>query len=389
MNDPDGLIQLDLLFVPDLSTVLNDGLFWQQHVGSGNAQTMESLQQRMQLLVEAKQQQRASIMAAASAPPLVIPRAMDAQALIVTLGLDPERVHPRQLLNIACTQAEWASAVREWLRSPTADRFWQRVCVGLLPPGKALHPELCSKQLLLEWVSMPMATGSLDQLERCSALLPEQGEIESTIELELASMLAETFVLWWNVALEDRSPRPVGWHRLYFKPYLNGFTHELAADPERRLLAMVCDCLADFNMWMKMNCSQAQQMICAPAALSLLLESFELRFNINWAHIPTTSAKTNRFNELLRRWAPLFPQQSDTEQLVPVAPRFRIGGRHVYPKPRPLCWPVLRGSDILTDMLMFDPGNTDAYQEFWKFDTRTASNYDEEEIEGEIFDEDY
>ena len=190
--------------------------------------------------------------ALASSPLLNVP------SCIVIEGVDAERVRPRQLLACALVCSAWAVAVRAWLVSPAARPFWRRVCVAMLPEGSVLHPELCTKEMLLEWVRLRPAVGTRQQWYRCGMGAAEsEAKPAPMTELELAELLAQLFVLWWNIGLSDDSPCFVGWYRLYFVPWLDGPTHETEAAPGEwddaestpmSLLANVCDCIQDFRM---------------------------------------------------------------------------------------------------------------------------------------------
>ena len=145
--------------------------------------------------------------ALASNPLLNVP-----SCTVIERGVDAERVLPRQLLSCALVCRAWAVAVRAWLASPAARPFWRRVCVAMLPDGVVLHPELCTKEMLLEWVRLRPAVGTRQQWYRCNLGIAEsEEESEAMTELELAVLLAQLFVLWWNVGVDEDSPCFVGW----------------------------------------------------------------------------------------------------------------------------------------------------------------------------------
>jgi hypothetical protein len=229
--------------------------------------------------------------------------------------------------------------------------------VATLPEGVVLHPELCTKELLLEWVRLRPAVGTRQQWYAHGLGLAFDSLTEDSMsELELAVLLAQLFVLWWNVGMSN-SPCFVGWMRLYFKPWLDGPTHatedtpgEPWTNPDRTpksLLANVCDCIQDFRL-----CPNVTMPVLVEEQLLHTLRALIARFHcqapshMQWRFMPMSSAQNGSFYELLRRYAPLFPQGSDREPRVPMALVFASGRRrHRYPRPRPLMYPLLPSPD--------------------------------------------
>ena len=176
--------------------------------------------------------------------------------VVLERSIDALHVHPRQLLSYALTCCAWAAFIRAWIVSAQARPFWQRLCVATLPEGVVMHPELCTKELLLEWVQLRPAVATRQHWYQISlGVAQDATTAEALSELELAVLLAQLFALWCNVGMEA-SPCFVGWMRLYFKPWLVGTTHTTQADPGQwtnpdrtpmSLLANVCDCIADFR----------------------------------------------------------------------------------------------------------------------------------------------
>ena len=299
--------------------------------------------------------------------------------VVLERSIDATHVHPRQLLSYALTCQAWAAFVRAWLVSAQARPFWQRVCVATLPEGVVMHPELCTKELLLEWVRLRPAVGTRQHWYVLGMGLASDGLTEDSMsELELAVLLAQLFVLWWNVGIDEDSPCFVGWMRLYFEPWLDGPTHATEAtpgeweNPDRTpmsLLANVCDCIQDFR-----NCPGVTLPGLVEEQLLRTLRALIARFHIQkprntgqWRFTPMSSAQNGSFYELLRRYAPLFPQGSDREPRVPMPPVFVSGRRRTrYPRPRPLMYPLLPSH--YNTMLVLDRSNTDAVQEIWKLD---------------------
>ena len=233
----------------------------------------------------------------------------------------------------------WRAAVRLWLRTDAATAFWQRFLTTLLPAGVVRHPELASAAMVLEWAKLPMAVGSRDAWVRCGRGRAEGDEdAQARTELELALELAELFVVWCNTALEDDCPRWMGWYRLYFNPYLKGCKHETdgIAEEEREvwelqggvriphsLSANIVDCIGDFRCCP--NCSEipevlddlccrvrngADEFIGLPDPRTAPLGQ--------WRFVPVSDAQNEKMFALLRRYAPLFPQEDDLLGREPV-----------------------------------------------------------------------
>jgi len=297
--------------------------------------------------------------------------------------IDPERILPCQLLRFSLVCRAWAVGVRAWLVSSAAGPFWRRVCAACLPENVVLHPELCSKGRLLEWVKVRPAVGTRQQWYTCGMGLAEDDETsEAMSELELAVLLAQLFTLWWNVATDEESPCWVGWMRLYFRPWLTGETHMTEANPgqwefmgttmPRSLLANVCDCIQDFRGHVQLNIlleSQLEKTICA------LVTRFRCQtaHGVQWRYMPMSAAQNGAFYALLRRYAPLFPQESDLVARVRMPPVFRNGKTFSdYPRPRPLMRKRL--PSIYNAFLVLDESNCMDDQEFWAFDKRMSGH---------------
>ena len=263
-------------------------------------------------------------------------------------------MHPRQLLTWALVCRAWAAAVRSWLASTAAYPFWQRVCIGMLPREAVLHPELCTKDMLREWATLPMAVGTRQQWHMCGlGMARTEEESEATTELELGLSLAALFKLWWNVGSWDDSPCHVGWMRLYFVPYLNGRSHKTEERPGSwggddlpgmSLLANICDCIQDFRMCP--NCGNLPELVDYEVTRTLraLIARFDCQTprGTQWRFMrppQITPAKNAAFYSILKRYCPLFPQLADAEPRVAVAPVFKSRGmRHPYEMPRPERW---------------------------------------------------
>ena len=308
--------------------------------------------------------------------------------VVLERSIDAARVHPRQLLSCALTCQAWAAFVRAWLVSAQARPFWQRVGVATLP-GVVMHPELCTKELLLEWVRLRPAVGTRQHWYVLGMGLASDGLTEDSMsELELAVLLAQLFVLWWNVGISEDSPCFVGWMRLYFDPWLDGPTHATEATPGEwenhdrtpmSLLANVCDCIQDFRgcPGVRLPGRMEEQLL---RTLRALIARFHCQApsHVQWRFMPMSSAQNGSFYEFLRRYAPLFPQGSDREPRMPMPPVFASGRRrHRYPRPRPLVYPLLPSP--YNTMLVLDRGNTDAVQELWKLDSSTREEYEDDE----------
>ena len=166
--------------------------------------------------------------------------------------------------------------------------------------------------------------------------------------------------------------------RLYFEPWLDGLTHATEAAPgvwddaahtPMSLLANVCDCIQDFRL-----CPMIRVPDHVDQRLLRTLRALVARFrcpcppHVQWRFMPMSGVQNAAFYELLRRYAPLFPQRTDGEPRVPMAPIFVRGRRrHRYPRPRPLALPLL--PCMYNNMLVLDPNNTSMEQEFWQLDT--------------------
>jgi hypothetical protein len=304
--------------------------------------------------------------------------------VVLERAIDARRIHPRSLLSYALTCRAWAAFVRAWLVSAHARPFWQRFCVATLPEGVVLHPELCTKELLLEWVRLRPAVGTRQHWYlRGMGLASMPGVVGSDAlpegsmsELELAVLLGQLFVLWWNVGVDHDSPCFVGWMRLYFRPWLDGPTHVTEAAPgewsnadrtPRSLLASICDCIQDFRGLMQPPAHMDEQLLRTLRALVTRFHLDQKPRDVQWRYMTMSSAQNSSFYELLRRYAPLFPQGSDREPRRPMAPIYASGRRrHSYPLPRPLVYPLLPSP--YNPLLVLDRGNTDTTQEFWEFD---------------------
>ena len=319
--------------------------------------------------------------------------------VVLEHSIDAARVHPRQLLSYALTCQAWAAFLRTWLVSAQARPFWQRVCVATLPEGVVMHPELCTKELLLEWVRLRPAVGTRQHWYVLGMGLASDGLTEDSMsELELAVLLAQLFVLWWNVGTDGDSPCFVGWMRLYFEPWLDGPTHATEAtpgeweNPDRTpmsLLANVCDCIQDFRGCPGVNLPglMEEQLL---RTLRALIARFHCQApsHVQWRFMPMSSAQNGSFYEFLRRYAPLFPQGSDREPRMPMPPVFASGRRrHRYPRPRPLVYPLLPSP--YNTMLVLDRGNTDAVQEFWELDEQQHDGMEGWEVGEEYEDDEY
>ena len=267
-------------------------------------------------------------------------------------------VQPRDLRAWALVSKSCAGIIRNWLASPAALPFWQRVCAGVLPANLMLHPELCTKDMLKEWAALPMAVGTKRSWHACGMgdrqrELPGRQTYTMT-ELELAMALAQLFTLWWNIGDDEDSPRFVGWMRLYFEPYLTGRTHETQANPgtwngyhvngvnaqfEHSLLADVCDCIQDFRWCPNMNKLPEELDQDMTRLLTALIAKFDCQcpnIQTQWRFMTApqiTPAKNAAFHALLKRYCPLFPQAARKERdedYVPVVPVFLRGQRHPY-----------------------------------------------------------
>jgi len=112
---------------------------------------------------------------------------------------------------------------------------------------------------------------------------------------------------------------------------------------------------------------------------------------VQWRYMPMSSAQNNAFYELLRRYAPLFPQRSDTEPRALMPPVFTRGQRrHRYPRPRPLAYPLLPSP--YNKLLAFNRMNTNTEQETWQLDTKRHEWVDLEDAdmeEWEVGEEEY
>eukprot|EP00966_Prymnesium_polylepis_P102811 2381880-Prymnesium_polylepis.1 len=199
----------------------------------------------------------------------------DPSCQVLVRALDPLVVRPYEAAQWARVSRSWAATVRGWMASSGALPFWQRVCAGLLPSEVLLHPELCTKDMLLEWVRLPMAVGTKQDWYRCGIGMARNDEESAAMtELELAIAVAQLFILWWNVGCDGSSPRFVGWISIYFNPFLSGRVHTSEANPgvwrdhpdelPQSLLANVCDCIQDFRWCPNMGDlpELAQEQIC-------------------------------------------------------------------------------------------------------------------------------
>ena len=83
------------------------------------------------------------------------------QPSCIVLGyIDPEGILPRQLLAYSLVCRSWAVGVRAFLVSSAAGPIWRRICAAMLPEGVVLHPEMCTKWHLLEWVRLRPVVGT-------------------------------------------------------------------------------------------------------------------------------------------------------------------------------------------------------------------------------------
>ena len=84
----------------------------------------------------------------------------------------------------------------------------------------------------------------------------------------------------------------------------------------------------------------------------------------HWCYIPMTAEQNAAFYDLLKRYAPLFPQKSDEapEKWAAVEPVFVEGERRcTYPMPRPDARPLMQTP--YNEYLVFDADNTNRDQE--------------------------
>ena len=271
----------------------------------------------------------------------------------------------------------WHVAWRAWLVSAAARPFWQGVCASMKLNVPILHPELCTKEMLLEWVRLPMAVGKREQWVRCSFGMAQDGDSEAITEIELGAAIARFFALVWNV--QEGGPCPFAWWA-DFQPFLDGTTHETEADPgmhelttgdvPKSLLSTLCNAIEDFCL---------DQFVDAPRIVRYelhmmlrgLMEHFKLiirspNLGTDWRYVPISDEQNAAFYALLRRYAPLFPQRSDQEPAVEVQPKFAEGKQHPYPMPRPEERPLM--PTPYNEFLCFDETNTDEDQETWGFD---------------------
>ena len=125
------------------------------------------------------------------------------------------------VLALSTVCREWSLACRVWLWSELSEPLWRRVCESLCPRTGRTHPELASKSMLLGWLRLPMAVGTLAgwlSQERYDNICLSRDGLCST-RFELAHSLATLFGFMANAGEASRfhrwrAPRYVGWSRL-------------------------------------------------------------------------------------------------------------------------------------------------------------------------------
>lgn len=362
------------------------------------------LHDEVHALTEHRREQRQSLERLLSLPEdtyAANPLLNDPSAIVIQY-IRAEKIQLRDIAAYSRVSRSWHVAVRAWLVSAAARPFWHRMCAamklithperGVLQfPVPILHPELCTKETLLDWVRFPMAVGTREQWDRAS--FGREEDADAMTELELASSLAQLFALWWNV--EDNGPCPFGAFWLHFHPFLDGTTHESEAQPVMQgspgdwnenvpmsMLASVCDRIQEFRYCPALYALPTSIEDAALKTLRALITHFkipspgeaqypegmpEMAPPVKYRYMQLTDEQNAAFYDLLRRYAPLFPQKSDEapEMEVEVEPVFVKGKRHTYPMPRPHARPLM--PTPYNQFLVLDSTNTDEDQEAWKF----------------------
>lgn len=306
-------------------------------------------------------------------------------------------IQPSDIAAFSLVSRSWSVAWRAWLVSAAARPFWQRLCASMELDVPILHPELCTKETLLDWVRLPMAAGTREQWNACGlGLAVHEDDEDAMTELELGSSLALFFALWLNIEVED-GPCQFPWFGLGVHPFLDGTTHEQEANPgehslitgaiPKSMLASLLETLQDFRI-----CPNFERPDFMSDEAAKTIRALMARFSIphpseaqmpegvmpRFKFIPMSAEQNTDFFGMLKRYAPLFPQRSDQEPRVEVEPVFAAGERRCnYPMPRPLMRPMMPTK--YNQLLVFDAGNTDRDQEAWTFHFGTTMRGIEED----------
>ena len=208
--------------------------------------------------------------------------------LFVDFVFDPARAHTRTVLGLSLVRKSWATAMSDLLDAPSSSRFWQRML--MFRRELVLHPELDAPRMLE--VYRVWLTGE----DRILGFVPQ---------------LANAFCFFTNIDIEEGA-RPIGWTRLAVNPWLEGT--ELAQEGRETYVARLIDTLLDFEHWHGRGSTIGRELHSVYRSLVDFLRLETPARPIYAANWNVTMDQTELFCDLIRKFAPLFPQEPRLEE---------------------------------------------------------------------------
>lgn len=238
---------------------------------------------------------------------------------------------PRDVAAAAAISREWRLATRNWLSSGASAPLWRWVVGELCPAAGPRHPALASRDLLLRWLAFPMAVGDVAGW-RARERFGVYREPACASQYELAASLAAVFAFLANVgerpgAHRWRAPRFLGYDRLAFEPYLDGYALVGAGGPAPPRVSDVVDGLQAFGVWLgHRDATDAGRVVgdCVERTFRRLVRFLGLARpseNGEWNVDAATAARLDAF---FRDYAPMFPQAADARPRDPVTVTRRL-----------------------------------------------------------------